>query len=115
MPRKPRIPDPLTRRHLVERELEPSRARALAEAYLADDRVIEAVAFLLKAGDRERLASLRDAAAADGDVFLLREVAAALGEEIDAATWRAAADGAAAAGKDHYANEARRLAAALEG
>ena len=112
---KPRIPDPLTRRHLVEREIEPARARALAEAYLAEDRALEALAFLRKAGDRERLAALRDAAVAEGDVFLLREAAAALGQEIDAATWRAAAEGAAAAGKEHYATEARRMAAALEG
>jgi hypothetical protein len=112
---KPRIPDPLARRHLVERALDPSRARALADAYLAADRALEALAFLVKAADRERLAALRDAAIAEGDAFLLREVAAALGEEIDAATWRAAAEGAAAAGKDHYANEARRQAAALEG
>ena len=46
---KKKLPDPLRRRHLVEQELESSRALQIAEAYLEEDRAMEAVAFLLKA------------------------------------------------------------------
>ncbi len=111
---KIRIPDPLRRRHLVESELDPARALGLAEAYLAEGRALEAVAFLVKAEACERLSALLEEAVAAGDVFLCREVTAALGEDVDAARWRALAEAAASAGKDHYAQEARRQAAALE-
>jgi len=75
---KKKLPDPLRRRHLVEQPLDPSRALQIAEAYLEDDRAIEAVAFLLKAEARERLAALREQAVRDGDAFLLREISTAL-------------------------------------
>ncbi len=107
------IPDPLERRHLIERSLEPARALAIAEAYLADDRGLEAVAFLARAGATERLEALSRAAVEQGDPFLLREVATALGREPDAASWRALAEAAAGAGKDRYAAEARRQEARL--
>lgn len=110
-----RIPDPLSRRHLVESDLDPAKAKALAEAYLAEERVIDALPFLAKAGDRERLEALRREAVEAGDPFLLRQVAEALGEPPDAAAWRELAERAAAAGKEVYATEARRNAAALEG
>ena len=73
---KAKIPDPLERRHLVEKELPPAQALAIAEAYLAEDRCIEAVDFLRIAGAGEQLAELRERAIADGDAFLLRAVAA---------------------------------------
>jgi len=104
------IPDPLKRRHLVEEDLDPARATALAEAYLAEGRVPEALVFLEKAGARDRLAELRDAAVASGDVFLLRATASALGEEVEADAWGRAAEAAEAAGKALYAREARRQA-----
>jgi hypothetical protein len=110
-----KIPDPLTRRLLLENPMDAGRARAIAEAYLAEDRAVEALAFLAKAEDREGLARVRDAAVEAGDVFLLREAALALGEEIDAARWRTTAERAESLGKEHYATEARRHAAALEG
>ena len=44
-------------------------------------------------------------------VFLLREVSLVIGESIEADTWREIADAAAAADKDSYAEEARRMAA----
>jgi hypothetical protein len=106
------LPDPLQRRHLVEEDLPEKRALALAEAYLAEGRTVEAVAFLAKAGARDRLAQLADEAIALGDVFLVREVAARLGEEPDAATWTRIAEAAEAVGKASYAREARRMAAA---
>ena len=102
------IPDPLERRHLVERELDPSRALAIAEAYLAADRSVEAVAFLRKAKADERLAALWREAVAAGDAFLLREVAQALGREPGPSDWGALSEAAAAAGRDRYAGEGRR-------
>ena len=107
------IPNPLERRHLLERELEPARALAIADAYLAAARSLEAVAFLRKAGAKERLEALVQEALCEGDAFLLREVAQALGREPDAALWRQLAEAAAAAGKDRYVAEARRQAERL--
>ena len=111
---KKKLPDPLRRRHMVEQPLDPKRALQIAEAYLEEDRAIEAVAFLLKAEARERLAALREQAVREADAFLLREISTALAEEFDAATWQALAESARAAGKDRYAAEAARQAARLE-
>jgi hypothetical protein len=112
---KPAIPDPLKRRHWLEGELAPERALAVAEAYLVDGRLPEALSFLAKAGATERLEAVLAEAVAGGDVFLVREVSGLLRREVDASTWRAVAEGAAAAGKEHYAQEARRLADAVGG
>jgi len=109
------IPDPLRRRHLVERELPPAQSLKLAEAYLAQGRALEAVDFLRKAGARERLAALRAEAVAAGDGFLLRVVATALGESPDRDTWLALAERADAAGKERNAADARRQAVRGEG
>jgi hypothetical protein len=108
---KSKIPDPLTRRHLVERELPPAQALRLAEAYLAAGRSLEAADFLRKAGATDRLAALREAAVAAGDSFLLRVVATALGEPPDRETWSRLAEAADAAGKQRHAADARRQAA----
>jgi len=105
-------PDPLKRRHLIEADLAPAEAAAIAEDYLADERVVDALPFLEKAGDRDRLAALCDEAIAAGDVFLMRELERALGEAPDADAWNRLADAAEAAGKERYATEARRQAAA---
>jgi hypothetical protein len=102
------IPDPLERRHLIERPLDPARALAIAEAYLAADRALEAVAFLRKANAESRLTALWQDALREGDPFLLREIGQALGREADVAAWRQLEGAAAAAGKDRYAAEARR-------
>jgi len=110
---KPLIPGPLERRHLLERELEPARALAIADAYLAEARSLEAVAFLRKAGAQARLEALVEVALREGDAFLLREVAQALGREVEAALWHQLAEAAAAAGKDRYVAEARRQAERL--
>jgi len=107
---KGKIPDPLERRHLIERELATAQASKIAEAYLAEGRRMEAVDFLIKAEDTEKLGELRREAIADGDVFLLRAVAAALEEEPANEEWSATADAAEAAGKEYYAIEARRQA-----
>ncbi len=112
---KSKIPDPLARRHLLERELPPAQALRLAEAYLAEGRALEAVDFLRKAGALDRLAALRAEAVAAGDSFLLRIVTTALGEPADRETWRRLAEAAAAAGKELQAADARRQAARGEG
>ncbi len=105
-----RIPDPLTRRHLIERELAPAQALAIAEAYLAQGRSVEALEFLRKAGAEDRLQALRRQAVEEGDAFLLRAVAAQLGVEPEGREWRALALAAEAAGKPVYAAQARRHA-----
>jgi hypothetical protein len=112
---KAKTPDPLKRRHLVEEGLPAPRALALAEAYLAEGRVFDALAFLDKAGEKDRLRALQREAIASGDLFLVREIAPLLGEEPDAETWRHVARSATSSGKEHYAVEAERLAAARSG
>jgi hypothetical protein len=109
-----RIPDAIQRRELLEQELDAGRALKVAEAYLEEGRFFDALAFLDKAGDLDRLRAIRDEAIRAGDVFLLREAAARCGEEPDADTWRALAEAAASFGKDGYAQEARRQLAARE-
>jgi hypothetical protein len=109
------IPDPLRRRHLLEEPLEPARALAVAEAYLAEERVWEAVDFLRKADARDRLAELRERAVATGDAFLLRQTSVALGEEPGPARWRALAEAARAAGRLVAARDAERQAQVAAG
>ena len=107
---KSKIPDPLTRRHLIERELSPAQALKYAEAYLAEGRQFEAVAFLCKAGERERLKAMRAEAIQAGDAFTLRAIAEASGEPPGREEWRELAQAAAASGKERYAAEANRQA-----
>jgi hypothetical protein len=105
-----KIPDPLKRRHLVEQALDAKQALAIADAYLTENRVVEALEFLSKAEAHDRLRELRQQALDSGDVFLVRDLSNRLGEELNAADWRAVAAAAEAAGKETYAIEARRLA-----
>ncbi len=109
-----KLPNPLDRRHLVERELAPEKALRLAEAYLEEGRTVEALEFLRKAGAADRLDALRAEAIASGDAFLLRSGAAAGPRPPHPDEWRALAEAAAAAGKEVYAVEARRQADAGE-
>ena len=102
------IPNPLDRRHLIEKNLSEAQALQLAESYLAEGRTVEAIEFLAKADARDKLAELRAAAVAAGDVFLLRAAARALGESPSRAEWSAVAEAAAAAGRDRYAAAGRR-------
>ncbi len=107
---KTKLPDPLMRRHLIERELAPAQAIKYAEAYLEEGRGIEAVDFFAKAEAVEPLEELRREAVRSGDVFLLRAIAAAIGVFPDRDEWHEVARGADAAGKERYATEARCLA-----
>jgi hypothetical protein len=110
-----KAPDPLKRRHLVEETLAAPRALAIAESYLAEGRVFDAMAFLAKAGENDRLRALLREAVAAGDVFLAREISGVLGEPLDADAWSHVARAAASSGKERYASEAERLAAARTG
>ena len=107
---KNKIPNPLERRHLIERELPEAQAQAVADAYLAEGRSAEAVDFLRLAGAGDALAALRETAVTEGDAFLLRSVATAMEALPEREEWRRLADAAAAAGKERYAEEARRQA-----
>jgi hypothetical protein len=107
---KTKLPDPLGRRHLIERELAPAQAIKYAEAYLEAGRPLEAVDFFAKAEATEPLAKLRRDAVSAGDVFLLRVVATATGDFPGRDEWQEVARAADAAGKQRYAVEARRLA-----
>jgi hypothetical protein len=103
-----RIPNPLERRHLLERELDAAQALRIAEAYLEEGRCPEAVAFLAKAGEGDRLRALQVEAEAEGDAFLVKMICAALEEEPSAESWRRVAEAAEASGKLRYASTARR-------
>jgi len=105
-----KIPNPLERRHLLERDLDAAAALALAEAYLAEGRREEALHFLEKAGASERLEALAEEAICEGDAFLLRSIADVTGNEPYPETWERVAAAAEAAGKLRYASTARRQA-----
>ncbi len=102
------LPNPLERRVLLEKQLDAAQALRIAEAYLAQERVVESLAFLGRAGATERLTALRAQAVATGDAFLLREVCRELGQTPAAPEWRALSDAADAAGKVRYADQGRR-------
>ena len=100
----------MERRHLVERELSTAQALRHAEAYLAEGRDVDAVAFLVKAGAIDQLEALRSRAIEAGDGFLLRAVASETGIQPKPEEWKALAERAAHAGKGRYAVEASRQA-----
>ncbi|MGH0034884.1 MAG: hypothetical protein ACQGVK_07630 [Myxococcota bacterium] len=108
-------PDPLTRRHLLEKTLDPAQALRIGEAYLAEGRRNEAVAFLERADAREQLEALYGEAISEGDLFLLKASARALGREPGAEDWRRVGDAAEAAGKLRYAETASRQTEGGEG
>lgn len=111
---KETIPNPLERRLLVEGDLDAKLASKIAAAYLEEGRKLEAIDFLAKADNREELRAIAEEAIAEGDPFLLLTVMGAIGDEPDRATWQRCADAAEAAGKQRYADTARRNAARSE-
>jgi len=100
----------MARRHLLEKEMEPAQALALADAYMADGRVSEAVIFLVKAGADERIDEVMEQAVRDGDAFLLKQIVDASRRECGPERWLALAEVAESAGKQRYAEMARRHA-----
>ncbi|HYB12692.1 MAG TPA: hypothetical protein VEG67_04425 [Myxococcota bacterium] len=109
------VPNPLERRVLLEKQLDPAHALRIAEAYLAQDRAVEALAFLRRAEARERLSTLLAQAVAAGDAFLVRETCTALGRSPTATEWQTVGEAASAAGKLRYAEQARRQQGRGEG
>jgi hypothetical protein len=107
---KSKLPGPIERRHLIERELSPAQALRYAEAYLAEGLEVDAVSFLVKAEATDQLDALRVRAIEAGDAFLFRSVASETGAPPTPEEWKALAGGAARAGKEHYAAEALRQA-----
>ena len=107
---KTAIPNPLKRRHLIEQDMGAADALTVVEAYLEVDRTEEALVFLVKAEARDRLRVLAEEAIVDGDAFLLKQLADALAEDPGASAWERTAEAAQAAGKERYAEMARRHA-----
>lgn len=107
---KTKLPSALERRHLIEKDLGAAQALRLAEAYLAQERVAEALVFLRKAGAEDRLREIGEQAMRAGDVFLMRQVAGLTGEPPSAEQWAAAATAAEERGKTRYAADAARQA-----
>lgn len=107
---KSKIPGPLERRHLIERDLSAAHALRYAEAYLEEGRDQDAIEFLVKAEAEEQLEAMRRRSIEAGDAFLLRMVSAATGVAADREQWKTLAEAAAAAGKERYAAEALRHA-----
>ena len=105
---KVQIPTPLVRRHLLEKTLDPSEALGIAEAYLAEERTIEALAFLAAAEAWERVAEVREAVIASGDAFVLTSIAALEGSEPSPEEWSRLEAAATTAGKTVYADTAHR-------
>ena len=113
---KIKLPDPLSRRHLLEGGLDSAKALALAKAYLEEGREVEAIDFLSAAGIdansevRDALKQLQSTAVERGDAFLMRAASAALEEEPSSQTWQNLAQAATRAGRVHDAETAERLA-----
>ena len=105
-----KLPGSIERRHLIERELSNAQALRYAEAYLAEGLDVDAVAFLVKAEATDQIAALRVRAIETGDGFLFRTVATETGVPPKPEEWKALAEGATRAGKEHYAAEALRQA-----
>ena len=106
---KPKVPDPLKLRHLLESQSGAAAGRT-AEACLAAGQTIDAIEFLVLADDTEKLEAVRQQAISSGDVFLLRALVRATGVAVETGQWQATADAAAASAKHRYAPDARRLA-----
>ena len=102
------VPSPLERRVLLEKQLDPAHALRIAEAYLVEDRTVEALAFLRRAEAGERLGAILAEAVAAGDAFLVRETCSALRRSPTNTEWQAVAQAASTAGKLRYAEQAHR-------
>jgi hypothetical protein len=107
---KKKLPRPIERRHLIERELSTDHALRYAEAYLEEGFEVDAIAFLVKAEATDRLVALRGRAIEVGDGFLLRAVAAAMADPPKTEEWEALAEAAKRAGKERYSTDALRHA-----
>lgn len=107
---KKKIPGPIERRHLIERDLSAAQALRYAETYLEEGFEVNAIAFLVKAEATEQLGALRARAIEAGDGFLLRAVASAMEDPPKVEEWETLAEAAKHSGKESYATEALRHA-----
>ena len=107
---KKKLPGPIERRHLIERELSTAQALRYAEAYLEEGFEVDAIAFLVKAEATDQLQSLRGRSIEAGDGFLLRSVASAMKDPPKAEEWEALAEAAKRSGKERYSTDALRHA-----
>ena len=107
---KKKLPRPIERRHLIERELSTAQALRYAEAYLEEGFEVDAIAFLVKAEATDQLEALRGRSIEAGDGFLLRAVATAMKDPPKAEEWEALSEAAARSGKERYATDALRHA-----
>lgn len=105
---KSKIPDPLERRHLLEREIDGKLALRIAEAYVEADRAVESLAFFEKAGASEQIEGIGAQAIEAGDAFLFRQVCSSLGREPKAGDWERLAEHAERNGLERYAATAHR-------
>lgn len=111
-----KLPDALSRRHLLEGGLEASKAMNLAKLYLKAGREVEAIDFLEAAlaaesvDARTQLESLQAIAVEQGDVFLMRSASRALDHEPAGDVWQSLADTATQLGRERDAETALRLA-----
>ena len=112
---KSRIPDALTRRLLIEKEMDADGSTAIAEAYLEEGRTHEALDFLVKADAQERIDQLLEQAVESGDTFTVQVISRATSREPDAECWERVARAAEAAGKERYAATAWRQIGRGEG
>ncbi len=111
---KSAIPNALKRRHLMEQQADAHQSVALADAYLAEGRVQEAIFFLAKAEAWDRLQELADQAISEGDAFLLKQIGDLLKQDYETAKWLSLAEAAEEGGKLLYAEVARRHARSSE-
>jgi len=108
-----KIPNPMERRHQLEKSMDAKQALAIADAYVEQDRAVDALAFLAKAKSEagDRFEEVAERAIEAGDAFLLKSVLEVQGtEHADPERWNRLAEAAEAAGKGLYATLARRLA-----
>ncbi len=107
---KPIIPNPLDRRHLIEKPMDQNACLKIAEAYMEEGRVDEAIDFFAKAEATDRLESIRADAIETGNSFVVQSVSRVTGDEVASEQWLRCAEVAEAQGMLRYAEVARRQA-----
>ncbi|MHC5057865.1 MAG: hypothetical protein ACYTKD_24625 [Planctomycetota bacterium] len=102
-----RLPRPLRRREILYGiDTPPETLSGLADAYLQEGLVFDAVDFFAQAGDRDGLGHVKKLAIETGDAFLLRGVKEAVPDLVEKADWDELARAAKSLGKDAYAGRA---------
>ncbi|MEM4243210.1 MAG: hypothetical protein QXP44_00215 [Candidatus Bathyarchaeia archaeon] len=111
MPKKDALPDYKTKQAMLyAQDARPAELAAWGRRFLAAGWLYDAIDFFKRANWREGLLQVREQAVREGDVFLVRRLSKALGEETEAATWRRVGEEARRLGKLEFALEAFRLA-----